>query len=216
MSELCFSMRNVTKWHRYEKMTADRISFSVEKGESVLITGCQGEELKEWMDLATGFIRPDEGSVKRVLNYGIIPEIFPEMEYMDVTDYALLPFVMKGESKRTAWDKVRSFLIESGLMEKKDLKAGFLTKYEQCVLMAVMALAGKPDFLIMGNCTRFLDTEEKMRFWKLLRIWLEELHPAFLCFSGIDEVPYPFKKRYRLCDGHWAVETETDSMDKIG
>ena len=198
MSELCFSMRNVTRWHRYGKMTADRISFSVEKGESVLITGCQGEELKEWMDLSTGFIRPDEGSIKRALNYGVIPEIFPKMEYMDVTDYALLPFVMKGESKRTAWDKVRSFLIESGLMEKKDLKAGFLTKYEQCVLMAVMALAGKPDFLIMG------------------RIWLEELHPAFLCFSGIDEVPYPFKKRYRLCDGHWAVETETDSLDKIG
>lgn len=213
MGEICFHMENVTKWHRYGKLAADKLSLSVEKGEGVLVTGWHGEGCQELMDLVTGYIRPDEGAVKSTLNCGLIPEKFPGLEFMKVADYALFPFIVKGVSKKEAWDKLRPFLKASCLWEKRDMKAGFLTKYEQCVLMAVMALAGNPDFLVMGNCTGDLDREEKKRFWNLLKIWLEELHPAFLCFSDTSEVPYPFVKRYRLCDGQWRKENGNSSMD---
>lgn len=191
----------VTKWHRYGSISADRIDLKLKKGNLLLIY-CRSEEcLTDMFEIASGLAPPDEGKVYRSKKMSFIPREFPYMENLDVLDYVMLPLLIAGEKKKDAYVQAKSMLKESELGRKSTVKAQFLSGPEKCELMLLMACIMQPDGILIGNCSRCLDRASEEMFWRNIAMWQEKFKCAVLAFSDYRDLPLGFHEVYELSEG---------------
>lgn len=191
----------VTKWHKYGRVSANRIDWKLKSGESLLLYSRNEECLTDLFDLASGLALPDEGKVYRSKKMAFIPGMFPYMENLDVMDYVMLPLLTAGKRKKDAHAQAGSMLKGSELERKRTVKVQFLSGPEKCELMLLMACIGKPDGILIGNCSRYLDRESEEIFWQSVAMRQKEYKCAILVFSGFRNVPFGFHEVYELSEG---------------
>lgn len=172
------TIQNLTK--RYgEKTVLNHVSFSVDKGEIVGFLGPNGAGKTTTMNILTGYISSDEGSVtvdgfdvlqspfevkKRI---GYLPEQPPLYFDMTVTEYLNFVFDLKrvtGNRKAQIDDILEKIHIQdvSGRLIK-NLSKG----YRQRVGLA-QALIGNPEVLILDEPTVGLDPKQMIEIRNLI------------------------------------------------
>lgn len=157
-------VKNLTKKYGSKKVL-DNISFKVENGEVLGFLGPNGAGKSTTLNIITGYISSNEGSVtidgidimddaiayKKKIGY--LPEIPPLYTDMKVWEY--LDFVC--ELKKADKSCIESILEQVKITDVKDYLIRNLSKgYRQRVGIA-QALIGNPDILILDEPTVGLD-----------------------------------------------------------
>lgn len=157
----------------------DNISFTVDSGEIIGILGPNGAGKSTMMKIITGFLHPEEGSVRingEVIGgntlqirrqIGYLPENNPLYTDLYVTEY--LEYVAGIYHLKAVRSRVKEMIGLTGLQSEKHKKIGALSKgYRQRVGIA-QALIHDPSVLILDEPTSGLDPSQIVEIRQLIR-----------------------------------------------
>ena len=192
------SALNLTKQYG-NVLSADSLTFTIEKGEVVGLLGANGAGKSTTMNMITGCIPPSSGTVmvfghdlhqdpipaKRHIGY--LPEIPPLYTDMTVTEQLRFACALRSVTKsarRSEVDRVCE-LVNIGDMRKRMIRQ--LSKgYRQRVGMA-QALVGSPELLIFDEPTAGLDPKQIIDIRQLI-LKLKESHTIILSSHILAEI----------------------------
>lgn len=197
---------HVTCWHKYGKLSADRVCLTVAEAESVLVYGQSQDELSDLFKAVAGVVSPNEGTVSISGKKAVILEDFPYLEAMTVMDYMLLPAQLTGVPVVSARRRASQVLMDSPLIDKRSVRIDYLSYYERCLLCLSMSFMTGAEVLIMGDCMRVLNESEESSFWQYARAFIDKYGVTLLCFSGRPDNPYPFLRKYELKSGRLILQ----------
>ncbi|RRF95955.1 MAG: ABC transporter ATP-binding protein [Lachnospiraceae bacterium] len=158
---------------KYGKHTVvNDLSFTADKGEIVGLLGPNGAGKSTTMNMLTGYLAPDEGSIeldgkdltnpknrKKVL-IGYMPEVPPLYNDMTVKEYLIFAAELKGVKHADRKDKVDKVMEETDVVDVKDRLIKNLSKgYRQRVGFAC-AVLGDPRVIILDEPTAGLDPRQ--------------------------------------------------------
>jgi len=157
----------------------DNISFTVDSGEIIGILGPNGAGKSTMMKIITGFLHPEEGSVRingEVIGgntleirrqIGYLPENNPLYTDLYVAEY--LEYVAGIYHLKAVRSRVKEMIGLTGLQSEKHKKIGALSKgYRQRVGIA-QALIHDPSVLILDEPTSGLDPSQIVEIRQLIR-----------------------------------------------
>ncbi len=162
---------NLTKAYG-KKLALDNVSFDVKKGEIVGFLGPNGAGKSTTMNIITGYISYNSGTVtvdgvdilenpieaKRKIGY--LPETPPLYPDMTVWDYLEFVYDLKKVKKEDRAAHIREIISIVGIDNVKGRRIGNLSKgYRQRVGLAG-ALTGDPEVLILDEPTVGLDPKQ--------------------------------------------------------
>jgi branched-chain amino acid transport system ATP-binding protein len=172
-------------------MAVNRATLDVNKGEIVAVIGPNGAGKTTLFNLITGILRPDQGQVifkgeeitglpayktckKGITRSFQVVNIFSRLTVFENVRIALLSQQRKTYNwftpSRKLVNKETSDILESvGLMGKKENICGVLSHGDQKVLEIAIALAGKPELLILDEPTAGMSPEETARCINLIQ-----------------------------------------------
>lgn len=190
-------VKNLSKKYG-EKLALDNISFSVKKGEILGFLGPNGAGKSTTMNIITGYISSNEGSVKinshnvldEPLKYkshiGYLPEVPPLYPDMTVNEYLNFVFDLKNLklNKKQHIKEICNLFKLSDVFERiiKNLSKG----YKQRVGLAG-ALLGNPPVLILDEPTVGLDPKQIIEIRELIKN-LGKKHTIILSSHILSEI----------------------------
>lgn len=172
-------------------LAVNKAALDVSKGEIVAVIGPNGAGKTTLFNLVTGILKPDEGQVifkgeditglpaHRTCKKGItrsfqVVNIFSRLTVFENVRISIL----SQQGKTYRWfapsrefvNKETGEILESvGLINKKDNVCGALSHGDQKVLEIAIALAGKPELLILDEPTAGMSPEETARCIDLIK-----------------------------------------------
>ena len=172
-------------------LAVNKATLDVSKGEIVAVIGPNGAGKTTLFNLVTGILRPDEGQVifkgeeitglpaHKTCKKGItrsfqVVNIFSRLTVFENVRIS----VLSQQGKTYHWFRPsREFVNEEtgeilksvGLINKKDNVCGALSHGDQKVLEIAIALAGKPELLILDEPTAGMSPEETARCIDLIK-----------------------------------------------
>ena len=160
-------VNNLSKSFRNTKVIED-VTFTVDKGKIVAITGENGSGKTTLMKLITGWIKPDNGTISITQRFGFCPQeplLFPRLTVKENIDYFLTAYGREypdsGKNKKGAeW-----LMKEFAFAEHQDKKASVLSGGTKQKLNLVLSLLHDPDLMILDEPYASLDWETYLRFW---------------------------------------------------
>ena len=166
---------HVTKRYRGGSEALKDLSFTVEAGELVVLTGPSGAGKTTLLKLIAAIERPSQGSVvvngQNVgkLSRGAVPYlrrnigmVFQEGRLLfdrNVFENVALPLRIIGMPTREAAKRVRAALDKVGLLEKEKAQPITLSGGEQQRLAIARAIVNRPSILIADEPTGNLDPD---------------------------------------------------------
>jgi len=172
-------------------MAVNRATLDVNKGEIVAVIGPNGAGKTTLFNLITGILKPDEGQVMfkgeeitglpahKTCKKGItrsfqVVNIFSRLTVFENVRIALLSQQRKTynwftPSRKLANKETSEILKSVGLIDKKDNVCGALSHGDQKVLEIAIALAGRPELLILDEPTAGMSPEETARCINLIQ-----------------------------------------------
>ncbi len=199
-ADVLLRLEQVTKWHRDGRLTVERQSLAVHKGERVLIHG-RSHDLTDLYRMTAGLAQPDEGSIQRYGRIAALPEVFPYLRDLTVMDYCVLPLLLGGMTRGQALERLRPVLKAGPLWDKRNVRVQFIGSYDRCMMLLLQALAAQPQLLVIGSGLYDLTYEEEKNFWQQAGLNIEQYKMAVLCFSDSAAVPYVFDRTFGLVQG---------------
>ena len=182
MSQPMLAVESLTK--SFGGLTAiNGVSFTAERGQFVGVIGPNGAGKTTLMNLVTGYLRPDAGTMRlegqslaglspfRICRLGVgrtfqIVRPFPEMSVEDNVITGALFATKPNVALKDARAAAREPLELTGLYAKRHVLAGSLTLGEKKKLELARALATKPKLLlldeVMGGVSR-ADVQDLMQ-----------------------------------------------------
>ncbi len=169
----------------------NRASLDVNKGEIVAVIGPNGAGKTTLFNLITGILKPDEGRVifkgeeitglpahetcrKGITRSFQVVNIFSRLTVFENVRIS----VLSQQGKTYHWftpsrklaNKETSEILESvGLIARKNIVCGALSHGDQKILEIAIALAGKPELLILDEPTAGMSPEETARCIALIK-----------------------------------------------
>jgi gliding motility-associated transport system ATP-binding protein len=162
-------------------LAVDRVSFKVEKGDTVGLLGPNGAGKTTILRILSGFFPPTSGraliggldvtrhSIETRRRVGYLPENM--VLYPDLNVEALLEFAarVRGLGARLARERIDFAIRTCGLSEVRRKLIGKLSKgYRQRAAFA-QAILGNPDVLILDEPTAGLDPRQVVEIRDLIR-----------------------------------------------
>ena len=172
-------------------LAVNKAALEVNKGEIVAVIGPNGAGKTTLFNLVTGILKPDEGQVifkgeeitglpayktckKGITRSFQVVNVFSRLTVFENVRIS----VLSQQEKTYHWFKPsREFVNEEtseilksvGLINKKDNVCGALSHGDQKVLEIAIALAGKPELLILDEPTAGMSPEETARCIDLIK-----------------------------------------------
>ncbi len=152
------------------------LSFSVDKGQFVSITGKSGSG-KSTLLYQLGLLdHPNKGSIKiadvdisslskeqrtnfRLNKLGYIFQDYALIPELTAIENVLIPLLMIGYSKEESYEKASNALLKVGLLDRKDNLPSALSGGQQQRVSIARAIAHSPDIIFADEPTANLDTE---------------------------------------------------------
>ncbi len=171
-------LQNISK--RFgQKSILQEISLTVHQGEFVVLRGTNGAGKTTLLNIILGLIKPDAGTATLLGRSPILPSAKTRV---GVVLQKVSP--PKNLTVKELIDLVRSYYPDAHSTEEilnmvnlvgkhKDWAANLSGGQEQRLLFA-LALAGKPELLVLDEPTRNLDAEGYADFWKQLRLCVSQ------------------------------------------
>jgi len=172
-------------------------SLEVEAGEIVAVIGPNGAGKTTLFNLITGHLAPDAGRIlfrgeeiggtapHRLCRKGIarsfqVVNIFPRLSVFENVQIAVLARQRKtwrifSAVERMAVEEVDGILRSVGLSGKRNVESDLLSHGDQKVLEIAVALAGKPELLILDEPTAGMAPEETRHCIDLIRTLSDEM-----------------------------------------
>lgn len=155
------------------------VSFSVEPGELVFLTGRSGAGKSTLLKLIPAIERPSAGSVivngqnvgalKRAAipylrrNLGLVFQDQKLLYDRSVYDNVMLPLAFSGQASREAARRARAALDKVGLLARERSNPIQLSGGEQQRLAIARAVVNRPSLLVADEPTANLDAESALR-----------------------------------------------------
>jgi len=172
-------------------LAVNKANLDVSKGEIVAVIGPNGAGKTTLFNLVTGILKPDEGQVifkgeeitglpaHKTCKKGItrsfqVVNIFSRLTIFENVRISVLSQQGKTyhwfrPSREFANEETGQILESVGLIKKKDNVCGALSHGDQKVLEIAIALAGKPELLILDEPTAGMSPEETARCIDLIK-----------------------------------------------
>lgn len=192
------TVEHLTKKYGRRTVVND-LSFTADKGEILGLLGPNGAGKSTTMNMLTGYIAPDSGSIilddrdltnpknrKKVL-IGYMPEVPPLYNDMTVKEYLLFAAELKGIKHSERKAKVASLMEETAVTDVKDRLIKNLSKgYRQRVGFAC-AIIGDPELIILDEPTAGLDPRQIVAMRELI-LSLKKDHLVILSSHILSEI----------------------------
>jgi cell division transport system ATP-binding protein len=161
------------------------VSLTVAKGELLFLTGLSGAGKTSLLRLLCRIEHPDRGLVeidgmdigklpaKKMQHLrrriGIVYQDFKLLPEQSVSRNIALPMEITGRQKSFIRKQTRTLLERLGLKDKKNTRAGDLSRGEQQRVAIARALCNKPDLILADEPTGNLDTKNSERVMDLFK-----------------------------------------------
>ncbi len=218
-------VQNITKYYGKHK-ALDNISFSLGSGEILGFLGPNGAGKSTTMNIITGYISSDAGSVKidgiDILDnpkdakkkIGYLPEVPPLYNDMTVRKYLEFIFDLK-KVRLPKKEHINEICSMVKITDVKDRIIKHLSKgYRQRVGFA-QALVGDPPFLILDEPTAGLDPLQIIEIRKLIKE-LGKKHTIILSSHVLSEVQSVCDKIIIINNGKIAADDFTNKLTRSG
>jgi branched-chain amino acid transport system ATP-binding protein len=198
-------------------LAVNKATLDVSKGEIVAVIGPNGAGKTTLFNLVTGILKPDEGQVifkgeeitglpaHKTCKKGItrsfqVVNIFSRLTVFENVRIS----VLSQQGKTYHWFRPsRGFVNEEtgeilesvGLINKKDNVCGVLSHGDQKVLEIAIALAGKPELLILDEPTAGMSPEETARCIDLIKRLSQNLGLTILFCEHDMELVFAIARR---------------------
>jgi len=195
----------------------NKATLDVSKGEIVAVIGPNGAGKTTLFNLVTGILKPDEGQVifkgeeitglpaHKTCKKGItrsfqVVNIFSRLTVFENVRISVLSQQGKTyhwftPSREFANEETGELLESVGLINKKDNVCGALSHGDQKVLEIAIALAGKPELLILDEPTAGMSPEETARCIDLIKRLSENLGLTILFCEHDMELVFAIARR---------------------
>jgi branched-chain amino acid transport system ATP-binding protein len=172
-------------------LAVNKANLEVSKGEIVAVIGPNGAGKTTLFNLVTGILKPDQGQVifkgeeitglpayktckKGITRSFQVVNIFSRLTVFENVRISVLSQQEKTyhwfrSSREFANVETGQILESVGLINKKDNVCGALSHGDQKVLEIAIALAGKPELLILDEPTAGMSPEETVRCIDLIK-----------------------------------------------
>jgi putative ABC transport system ATP-binding protein len=173
------------KFSYSEKSTLvlDIADLKIQKGESVFIYGPSGTGKTTLLELLSGILSAQEGSIIidssnllkmssaqrdhfRSKKVGYVFQSFNLIPYLNVKENILLPLQLRGES--VSQDFFKHLIGTLGISTILDSRVTEISMGQQQRVAVARALLSKPELLLADEPTSALDYDARERFLKLL------------------------------------------------
>lgn len=175
----------VTKRYPHGLEALKDVSFEIESGEMVFITGHSGAGKSTLFRLLSAIERPTSGSIVvngqniAALRRSAIPYlrrnfglIFQDQKLLfdrSVLDNVLLPLAIVGLPTREAHRRARAALDKVGLLDRERARPIALSGGEQQRLAIARAVVNRPSILLADEPTANLDSESASNIFDIFR-----------------------------------------------
>lgn len=185
---------------KYGKRTVvNDLSFEADKGEILGLLGPNGAGKTTTMNMLTGYIAPDEGSIrlddmeltiprnrKKVL-IGYMPEVPPLYQDMTVEEFLRYAAEIKRIKRRDRKKSVEEVMKKSFVSDVKDRLIKNLSKgYRQRVGFAC-AILGDPELIILDEPTSGLDPRQIVSMREMI-LGLKKDHLVIISSHILSEI----------------------------
>lgn len=198
-------------------LAVNKATLDVNKGEIVAVIGPNGAGKTTLFNLVTGILKPDEGQVifkgeeitglpahqtckKGITRSFQVVNIFSRLTVFENVRIS----VLSQQGKTYHWfrpsreyvnEETGEILESVGLINKKDNVCGALSHGDQKVLEIAIALAGKPELLILDEPTAGMSPEETARCIDLIKRLSDNLGLTILFCEHDMELVFAIARR---------------------
>jgi len=176
-------------YHIYKQYVSDQyalcdISFSVNKGEFIFLTGASGAGKTTLLKLIFKEELPSRGQILvDSLNINLIPhkllyqlrrsigivfQDFRLLENRSVYENVAIPLVVRGEKRAIIDKKVMNALSMVGLTHRRNYVPTHISGGEQQRVAIARAIVGNPKIILADEPTGNLDTELSIEIFRIL------------------------------------------------
>jgi len=148
----------------------DGVTFSVEDGEHVAITGRSGAGKTTLLNILGGLDKPTSGKVVCTQNAGFVFQSFRLMPELTVLENVVLPSMagVKGSEVAKAQERAQALLEKVGLADRAGHLPAELSGGEQQRVALARALLCEPDIIFADEPTGNLDALTGSEVLKML------------------------------------------------
>jgi putative ABC transport system ATP-binding protein len=199
-----------------EVVAVNHISFSVEKGEFVAITGASGSGKSTLMNMIGGIDTPTSGDVKidgrsissmsedelaifRRRNLGMIYQFYNLIPTLTAEENIMLPWRLDG--RRGNDEKVKEILSVLGLSERAGHLPGQMSGGQQQRVSIGRALINDPAFILADEPTGNLDSKTSGEIIDLLKYTNERLGQTILLITHDEKIALSADRIITIGDG---------------
>ena len=199
-----------------EVVAVNHISFSVEKGEFVAITGASGSGKSTLMNMIGGIDTPTSGDVKidgrsissmsedelaifRRRNLGMIYQFYNLIPTLTAEENIMLPWRLDG--RRGNDKKVKEILSVLGLSERAGHLPGQMSGGQQQRVSIGRALINDPAFILADEPTGNLDSKTSGEIIDLLKYTNERLGQTILLITHDEKIALSADRIITIGDG---------------
>ena len=174
---LLLEIRNLSKLYHHQDGPVDAlrdITFDIEKGDFVTITGPSGAGKTTLLLMLGGLMRPTSGSIQfrnqavhelndseladyRLRQVGFVMQNFSLIPYLSAKRNAMIPMVLARKGKEVPGKRASELLEEIGLGSRKNHLPRELSAGEQQRVAVARALANSPSMILADEPTGNLD-----------------------------------------------------------
>lgn len=163
-------VRRVRKSYRRHVVLAD-VSFTVERGEVVVLTGPNGAGKSTLLRIIAGLERADAGSVTTEGTVGYVPQVGGLDPYLTADEHFELFGAAAGQDREQSRREGRRLATELGWDAAAAPLAGELSGGTAQKLSVITALLGRPDTLLLDEPYQGMDADSQQRLWSMLWAW---------------------------------------------
>lgn len=207
-------------FHYDEEPVLTNISFTVDDGEFVMLTGENGAAKTTLLRNILGLLSPSQGTVRLAkenrygdpLSVGYIPQ--QVAAFNAGFPSTVLELVESGRYPRNKWFKrlnkedkehVRRSLESVGMWEMRNKKIGELSGGQKQRISIARVFATDPDLLVLDEPTTGMDVESREEFYQLLR------HNSEVHGKGILMVTHDHDEIKQYADKHIHLARKEDT-----
>ncbi len=194
MNESLLTFENVKKTYRSGErnlIILEDLTFSLQKGESVAVTGKSGSGKTTLLNLAGGLDRPDSGlisfrgerlsrmndrklSLYRNRHIGFIFQSHILLEDFTALENVMMPSLIQGSSRKEVRVRATHLLERVGLLDRKEHYPRKLSGGERQRVALCRALINDPSIIIADEPTGSLDEQSSAEVEALLFSLVQE------------------------------------------
>ena len=192
------------------------VSFRVEPGELVSLTGSSGSGKSTLLNLIGALDRPDSGSIVvagqslselddpagyRGTTVGFVFQEHHLMPTLTASENVQVPLFGHGRNRSERRDRALDLLREVGLEERADARPTVLSGGERQRVAIARALANEPRLLLADEPTGALDSKTGAQVLDLLEGLRKRFGMTILLVTNDDDVAARADRTLRLRDG---------------